>query len=254
MLYIKHWLTAPVAMSDGTVEARDRGMPQGKVISPLLANLYLHYAFDLWMDRTFPTLKFERYADDVICHCHSERQARYLKERLARRRADCRLRLHPEKTKIAYCADSNRRQAYPVMSFDFMGYTYRPRKSQNRQGVYFTNSLPTVSSKAAKAIRAETRSWRLHERSHQCLGDLARMINARVRGWLQYYGAFYRSAMYALLRKIDECLIRWAMRKFKRLRRRKRRAACWLAGVARRQPDLFTHWLVLRSGFMGRVV
>ena len=124
VLYIKRWLTAPVERSDGRIQARDRGTPQGGVISPLLANLYLHYAFDLWMVRNFPTVLFARYADDVICPCRSARQARYLRDRLARRMAHCRLRLHPQKTKIVYCASSNRRQAYPVTSFDFLGYTF----------------------------------------------------------------------------------------------------------------------------------
>jgi len=244
-LYIERWLEAPVQRLDGTLEARSKGTPQGGVISPLLANLYLHYAFDLWMQRTHPGIAFERYADDVVCHCRTQAEAEHLKAALACRFAECGLELHPDKTRIIYCKDDDRRQDYPTISFDFLGYCFRPRRSKNRWGKPFINFSPAVSNKAAKAIRQEVRSWNLPLRSDKALDDLARMFNATIRGWVNYYGVYYKSALYGALRHIDRKLVLWATRKFKRLRGHKRRAAHWLARIARRHPGLFAHWRLL---------
>ena len=218
VLYIAWWLEAPVQLPDGTLEARTKGTPQGGVISPLLANLYLHYAFDLWMQRTNPSISFERYADDAVCHCRTQAEAEHLKEALERRFADCGLTLHPEKTRIIYCKDDDRRQGYPTISFDFLGYSFRPRRSKNRWGKPFINLSPAVSNKSAKAIRQEVRSWNPPLRSDRALDDLARMFNAKIRGWVNYYGAYYKSALYRTLKHIDRKLVLWATRKFKRLR------------------------------------
>ena len=242
VLYIERWLKAPVVLPDGEVEERERGTPQGGVASPLLANLFLHYVFDAWMGRHFPTIRFERYADDIVCHCRSERQAHFLKGALTRRFAECGLELHREKTKIVYCQDSDRRGTFPATSFDFLGYTFRPRRSKNKWGKFFVSFSPAVSNKAAKAIRREIRSWNLHRRSDKSLDDLARMFNATIRGWINYYGAFYKSALYAPLRMIDWRLALWATRKMKRFRRHRRRAAQWVAACVRRDPNLFAHW------------
>jgi retron-type reverse transcriptase len=114
LLYIDRWLKAPVRMADGRLIGRERGTPQGGVISPLLANLFLHYAFDMWMRRNFPDIPFERYADDAICHCRTEDQAMALRTALETRFADCGLTLHPDKTKIVYCRDESRRENYPT--------------------------------------------------------------------------------------------------------------------------------------------
>jgi group II intron reverse transcriptase/maturase len=245
LLYIERWLRAEVQMPDGSLVQRERGTPQGGVVSPLLANLFLHYTFDAWMQRTYPQIPFERYADDALCHCRSREEAEDLKVALERRFAECRLELHPEKTKIVYCKDDDRRQEYPCTSFDFLGFTFRPRRSKNRWGKYFINFSPAISNKAAKAIRQEVRGWRLQLRSDKDLDDLARMFNAVIRGWVNYYGAFYKSALYPTLQHIDRKLARWATRKFKRLRRHRRRAEQWLRRVARRQPGLFAHWRLL---------
>ena len=245
LLYIERWLRAEVQMPDGSLVQRERGTPQGGVVSPLLANLFLHYTFDAWMQRTYPQIPFERYADDALCHCRSREEAEDLKAALERRFAECRLELHPEKTKIVYCKDDDRRQEYPCTSFDFLGFTFRPRRSKNRWGKYFINFSPAISNKAAKAIRQEVRGWRLQLRSDKDLDDLARMFNAVIRGWVNYYGAFYKSALYPTLQHIDRKLARWATRKFKRLRRHRRRAEQWLRRVARRQPGLFAHWRLL---------
>jgi group II intron reverse transcriptase/maturase len=245
LLYIERWLRAEVQMPDGSLQSRERGTPQGGVVSPLLANLFLHYTFDAWMQRTYPQIPFERYADDGLCHCRTRDEAEALKAALERRFAECRLELHPEKTKIVYCKDDDRRLEYPCTRFDFLGYTFRPRRSKNRWGKYFINFSPAISNKAAKAIRQEVRGWRLQLRSDKDLDDLARMFNAVIRGWVNYYGAFYKSALYPTLQHIDRKLARWATRKFKRLRRHRRRAEQWLRRIARRQPGLFAHWRLL---------
>ncbi|MEW6352588.1 MAG: group II intron reverse transcriptase/maturase [Thermodesulfobacteriota bacterium] len=247
LLYLERWLTAPVQLPDGTLQERTKGTPQGGVVSPLLANLFLHYTFDAWMQRHYPHIPFERYADDAVCHCRTRAEAEHLKQALEQRFVDCGLELHPEKTKIIYCQDDDRRQDYPVNSFDFLGYTFRPRRSKSRRGKYFVNFSPAVSNKAAKAIRQEVRSWKLPLRSDKSLEDLARMFNAVIRGWVNYYSAYYKSALYGTLRHIDRKLVRWATRKFKSLRGHKRRAEHWLQRIARRQPGLFAHWPLLNG-------
>lgn len=245
VLYIERWLKAPVLTSEGIAVSRDKGTPQGGVISPLLANLYLHYSFDQWMERNYPHVPFERYADDGVAHCRSREQAEALKAALTERFRQCGLELHPLKTRIIYCKDDDRREDYPETRFDFLGYTFRSRRSKNRWGTYFINFSPAISAKASKAIRQEVRGWKLHLRSDKSLDDLARMFNAVIRGWVGYYSAFYKSALYPTLRHLDRKLVLWATRKFKRLRGHRRRADHWLRGVARRQTGLFAHWRLL---------
>ena len=247
LLYIERWLKAPVQMPDGSVVVRERGTPQGGVVSPLLANLFLHYAFDVWMRRNHPGIPFERYADDAICHCASEEQATALRQSLASRFAECGLTLHPEKTKIVYCKDDDRRQDYPSHKFDFLGYTFRPRLSRRRGDRIGVSFSPAVSGPALKAIRQTVRRWSLHERSDKSLEDLARMFNPYIRGWITYYGRYYKSALYPTLRHIDSILARWAHRKFKSVRRHRRRSRHWLERIARRQPGLFAHWGLLQG-------
>ena len=221
----------------------------------MLANLFLHYAFDVWMARQYPHLPFERYADDAIVHCRTKREAEEVREAIAARLTDCRLELHPEKTQIVYCKDDNRRGNYPIEKFDFLGYTFRPRRSKNHRGKYFISFTPAVSNKAARAIRAKIRSWHLPVRSDKSIEDLSRMFNPIVRGWLQYYGQYYRSAMYPSMRHLDRALTRWASRKYKKLRRHRRRAAHWIARISRRDPRLFAHWQmgVRRGSMVGAV-
>jgi RNA-directed DNA polymerase len=202
LLYIERWLKAPIQMADGSLVARERGTPQGGVISPILSNLFLHYTFDIWMRRNHPAIPFERYADDVICHCRSEEQARTLRASLETRFAECGLTLHPDKTKVVYCKDDDRRGDYPDQKFDFLGYTFRPRLSRRRNG-FGVSFSPAVSGKALKSIRQTVRHWILHERSDKTLDDLARMFNNHIRGWINYYGRFYKSALYPVLRYID---------------------------------------------------
>jgi len=211
----------------------------------LLSNLFLHYAFDRWMAKHHPDIPFERFADDVLCHCGSERQARELKESLARRFAECGLELHPDKTRIVYCKDDDRRGDYPHTTFDFLGYNFRARRSKNRWGKFFVNFSPGVSNAATRAIRQEIRHWKLGCRVDRWIDDLARMFNPIVRGWMNYYGRYYKSALYPTLRYLNRCLMHWAMAKYKRLRRHRRRAEHWVRAVTRRDPRLFAHWPML---------
>jgi len=242
LLYVERWLQAPLQREDGTLVQRDRGTPQGSAISPLLANLFLHYAFDLWIARVFPDVPFERYADDAVAHCATKAQAEIVRAAVAERMAEVDLELNLDKTRIVYCKDADRRGSHEHERFDFLGYTFRPRLSRSKFGKHFVNFSPAVSDDAKKAIGREIRSWRINCRSDKTLTDLARMFNPIVQGWINYYGRFYKSMLYPVLRRINEYLIRWAMRKYKRLRGHLTRAVEWLAGVARREPNLFAHW------------
>jgi len=243
LLYIERWLKAPMLMPDGTLVAREKGTPQGSPISPLLANLFMHYAFDRWVTREFPGCPFERYADDVVVHCDTEEQARQLRAAIAERFGPLGLELHPEKTKIVYCKDASRRGNHEHTSFDFLGYTFRRRLAHGKRG-FFMNFSPAMSAKAKKAKGQQMRAWHLNRRVGTDLSGLAEDINPQVRGWINYYGAFYRTELYSLLRRIDWHLVRWATRKFKRLRGRPAAAWAWLAEVHQRQPKLFAHWQV----------
>ena len=252
LLYIERWLKAPVQLEDGTLEPRERGTPQGSVVSPLLSNLFLHYTFDRWMARNHPNIPFERFADDALCHCASEAQAKILKDALEKRFAECGLQLHPEKTKIVYCKDDDRRGNSKNESFDFLGYSFRARRSKNRFGKFFVNFSPGVSNAATKAIREEIRRWQLRCRIDKWIDDLARMFNPVIRGWITYYGRYYKSALYPTFRYLDQCLANWAMAKYKRLRRHRQRAGHWVTKTASRDPRLFAHWPLLRRAATGR--
>ena len=244
LLYIERWLVAPVCMLDGALVARDRGTPQGAVVSPVLANLFLHYAFDQWMSRNYPGIQFERYADDVICHCKSEAQAKQLRAELDARFAACKLQLHPEKTKVVYCKDDNRHGSYPVQRFDFLGHCFRPRSARNRSGALFVSFAPAVSDKAAKSMRLRMRRWRLHSRNDLELVEVARWTKPVLLGWVRYYGRFRPSALQGALRTLDSFIVRWAQRKYKKLRTHKMQAWDWLRRLKTRRPDLFAHWML----------
>src|SRR6266542_1212492 len=246
LLYVERWLKAPLQHEDGTLEARDRGSPQGSAISPLLANIFLHYALDLWAAREYPAVPFERYADDVILHCKSKQQARVVLDTIARRLAQVGLELNPDKTRIVYCKDQNRTGSHEHERFNFLGYTFRPRMARSRSGGFFVSFCPAVADDAVKEIGRTIKRWRLHLRSGLTLSDLARAINPIVRGWINYYGRFYRSKLISLLRRIDDYLVRWAMKKYKRLRGHPPRARRMLASVQRREPALLAHWQAAR--------
>ena len=245
-LYIRRWLRAPVQDKDKVLHSTERGTPQGGVISPLLANLFLHYAFDKWMMTHHVSTPFERYADDILVHCRTEEEAKVFQEVIKDRLEQCKLALHPEKTKIVYCKDSNRQGNYPYESFDFLGYTFRPRGVKNQEGKFFVSFTPAISNQSARLIRRTVRSWRLHRRSGSRLEALARQINPVLRGWINYYGHCQRSQLYDVFHTLNQRLIKWAMKKYKHLYGHKSRAAHWLGWMAKQNPDLFAHWQIIR--------
>lgn len=244
VLYIERWLKAPMQHKDGSLVSRGMGTPQGGVISPLLANLFLHYAFDEWMRRKHPSILFERFADDVVLHCKSERQARFIKDRVAQRLKECQLELHPVKTHIVYCQDDDRQLKFENTSFDFLGYTFRKRSCRTKSGKLFVGFSPAISDKAKKSIRQTIRKWRLHLWSGASLESIGSEINPIVRGWINYYGKYYRSELRFSLQQIDNYLIRWSKSKYKRLRGRQVQAAKRLRQLSQKCPTLFAHWKV----------
>lgn len=242
ILYIQRWLTAPFQMADGNLKERTKGTPQGGVISPVLANLFLHYAFDVWMERNHPDKPFARYADDAVAHCRSREDADKLYDSLQQRFAECGLELQLAKTRIVYCKDDDRHSDYPETKFDFLGYTFRARRSKNKHGKYFINFTPAVSSKASKAMRQTIHGWRMHLKPDKTLEDLSGMFNPVIRGWINYYGRFYKSELYSVLKHMNRALVRWVRRKHKKLETHQRRSIQWLDKIARREPKLFAHW------------
>jgi RNA-directed DNA polymerase len=241
LLYVKRWLKAPIRQTDGTLLHRSRGTPQGSAVSPVLANLFLHYAFDAWMSRKFPGVAFERYVDDAVVHCVSKEQATVVVKAISDRMEQVGLRLHPDKTRIVYCKDGRRRGSYEHTSFTFLGFDFRQRRARDKNGRQFSSVLPAISKEALKRLNEEVRSWRLHNRTGLTFAQLARRINPIVRGWMQYYGAYYRSALYQLLTRINAYLVRWIRKKYKRLQAKKKAIECW-RGITQRYPRMFAHW------------
>jgi len=249
LLYIERWLKAPMVQEDGTTIERDRGTPQGGVVSPILANVFLHYAFDLWMERTHPDLPWCRYADDGLVHCRNEQEAQALKSELQTRLAECNLEMHPTKTKIVYCKDKKRKGRYPNVKFDFLGYCFRPRLVRRfRDNSLFCGFNPAVSSSAMKAMRSTIRELKLRHQTQLSLQAIARQLNPLLRGWIEYYGRYAPSALYPLLRHVNQTLVAWAMRKFKRFKDHKVRASQFLQGLAAERRAFFVHWDIGMTG------
>lgn len=241
ILPIKRWLTAPIIMPNGEMIERSKGTPQGGVISPVLANLFLHYVFDKWMQKNNQRMPWCRYADDGLVHCNSEAEAIAIRQSLADRFEECGLEMHPDKTKIVYCKDKSRRGEYHITSFDFLGYTFRPRKCITKYNKVFTSFLPAVSKVAIKSMRGKIRKWKLKYRVELELGNFAIKCNPVLRGWLQYYGKFAPSQLHSVWTSFNMTLVKWAMRKYKKING-KTRAAILLQNIQRKQPNLFTHW------------
>jgi RNA-directed DNA polymerase len=248
LLYVERWLKADVQLIDGRKHKRTIGTPQGGVISPLLSNMFLYLAFDKWMLEKYPCIHFERYADDIVVHCRSEKQAEFIKKMIEHRLGLCKLQLNNEKTHIIYCKDSSRGENHKKICFDFLGYTFRPRSVRDKNGRFFVSFSPAISNKSAKAIRQTVRKeWRLKRRTFLSINELAKFLNPMISGWINYYGSFGKSSLYAIFFHINTAIVGWVLRKFKSLRGRKTRAYCWLKNVARRNIDLFAHW---RFGFV----
>ena len=254
LLYIERWLKAPIQLKDGTLKDRKKGTPQGGVVSPLLSNLYLHYAFDDWMRRKYPSIRFERYADDIVVHCPRETDAVALKSEIAKRLAEWKLELNLEKTKVVYCKDSNRQGNYPIEKFDFLGYTFRPRRSRNQKGEYFASFSPAVSAQAVKKMRLVMKDWAIQRCTRTTLDEIAEWINPTLRGWIGYYSKYCKSALYPPLKQLDRILIKWAMRKHKKLKGHKRRATHWLWKIREQEANLFAHWMLFNQSHGPRTI
>jgi group II intron reverse transcriptase/maturase len=249
LLYIERWLRAPMVLEGGTTKERSCGTPQGGVVSPILANLFMHYAFDVWMTRTHPELPWCRYADDGLVHCRTEQEAETLKVALQARLAECHLEMHPTKTKIVYCKDGKRKGKYPNVKFDFLGYCFRPRRVRRlRDNSLFGGFNPAVSSSAMKAMREAIRDLNLRRQTQLSLQDIAQQLNPLLRGWIAYYGRYAPSALYPVLRYVNQTLVAWAMRKFKRFKRHKVQASQFLERLATECVDIFVHWQIGMTG------
>lgn len=243
ILYIERWLKTPMQYPDGSLCEKTKGVMQGGVISPVLSNLFLHYVFDIWMKKKHPKNPWCRYADDAVVHCETEEEAHQLLEELKQRYKECGLELHPEKTKIVYCKDENRRGTYPTTEFNFLGYTFKGRlvKKQKEEN-FFIGFTPAVSKQALKSMRAETRRRGYRNRTDMSLNDIAEQYNPVLRGWINYYGRYNRSSLYPMLRHFNKTLVAWAMRKYKKLRVHKTRAVRFIENISKRQSNLFVHW------------
>lgn len=242
LLYVERWLKAPLQQCDGELVSRDKGTPQGGVVSPILANLFLHYAFDSWVRRTMPGVPFCRYADDGLLHCKSRRQAEWVMARIIGRFRECGLEVNQEKSRIVYCKDRNRHEEHETISFDFLGFTFRPRRCLSEQHGLHPNFLPAISCASMKAINREIRSWHIQLKNDKSLRDLSNMFNTKLRGWFVYYGRFYPSELRRIWRNVDGYLVRWVQRKYKRFSGHKGKAWRYLRELAQANPKLFVHW------------
>jgi len=241
LLYIERWLRAPME-KDGMLIERNRGVPQGGVVSPILSNLFLHYAFDLWMGRAYPDLLWCRYADDGLVHCRSEQEAKAVMAELEARLAECGLEMHPAKTKIVYCKDQRRTGSYPNVKFDFLGYEFRLRRVRNpRDAKVFLGFTPAVSPSSLKSMRDAIRELEIRRRMHMSMAGIAKQLNPLLRGWMTYYGCFTPSALAPFYRYVNQTLRGWARRKFRRYAH-VTQATRFLQRVARAHVALFVHW------------
>lgn len=252
LLYVKRWLEAPAQEQAGNVVKRTFGTPQGGVISPLLANLFLHYAFDEWMKQKFALNPFERYADDIVVHCRTEEEAIKLKDKIQARLQECKLDLHPVKTKIVYCKDANRKGNSQNEKFDFLGYTFRPRTAKNRFGELFVSFSPAMSDKAKQSKRDDIKSWQKEVKPNESLMEFISIINPAVSGWINHYGKFHASELWSTMQYIDITLMKWAKKKFGKLMQTWRKMENWLLGIKKRQPNLFKHWQWMQRNDLDR--
>lgn len=243
LLYIERWLKAPILSKEGGLVNREKGTPQGGVISPILANLFMHYVMDKWLEIKFPHLEFCRYADDGLVHCKSERQTKFLYKALKDRFEQCGLEMHPDKTNVIYCNSKGKvNESFGCRSFDFLGYTFRRRTAVDRKGSFFCSFLPGISNKSKSTIREKFRAMKILSCTHVSLKELGEYINPKIRGWFNYYGKFTKSAMSAIEFYIDSRIIKWLRKKFKKLKQFPGKARSLLNRLRGDSPGLFAHW------------
>jgi RNA-directed DNA polymerase len=243
LLYVERWLKAPVKGLNGETLQRTKGTPQGGVISPLLSNMYLHVVFDGWISREIPQVKWERYADDIILHCASQAEAESVLARVKGRLSQVGLSAHEGKTKIVYCKSVRRNDNYPLISFDFLGYCFRPRKCTDKRGKFFLGFTPSISPKASQRIRDEIRKLRLHRLGHLELPIIAKQLESKLRGWHYYYGKFTPSGFdYVFKSWFNDLLGSWVRNKYKSCRGSISQGMNKLKEIYTDFPTLFYHW------------
>jgi len=246
LMYVERWLKAPVKLLDGTLKENiGKGTPQGGVISPLLANIFLHFAFDEWFGEQYPKGIFERYADDIIVHCTQFGEAEKTLEAIERRLKEFKLNLNRSKTKIVYC-NANQKQQFPKekksRSFDFLGFQFKPRivKTGSRIKLGFS---PAISRKSQKRISETCYKLKIHRMVHLNIGRIAEILKSKTRGWINYYGKFRKSCMHGVFRTLNFRLAHWVRNKYRRFRRKHWYFAYnWLVGISKDFPNLFLHW------------
>jgi RNA-directed DNA polymerase len=241
-LYVKRWLEMPIKEVDGSVTAKaGKGTPQGGVISPLLANLYLHYALDLWLERNYPTVSFVRYADDVVIHCNSKEEAEQVLERVRERLQEVKLSIKESKTRIAYCKDYRRRQDHDTVKFDFLGFSFQPlpMPSKRKPGSHYTGYGGKISGSSEEKITDAIKKERLLSNTTIDLALISRVLNPRLRGWIGYYGLYGKRHLHRVLHRLDYRIIQWVKKKYKI---GYRQSVAKLNAIKQSNPRLFYHW------------
>lgn len=242
LMYVKRWLKSPMINARHEVQQRKVGTPQGGVISPVLANLFLHYAFDMWIEKYLPEVVFERYADDIVIHCKSFTQAKHTLQLVTKRMEQCKLKVHPGKTKIVYCKTHYRQLKYPVNSFEFLGFGFKPRKTKTKTGKVMLSFGPAIGKKASKHINSTFKKLKVHRATGNDLGHIAQQLAHKLRGWINYFGKYRIWSMDPVFKSLNQRLVKWLMNKFKRYRNKINLARKRLIVIAEEYPNLFVHW------------
>lgn len=240
-MYVERWLQMPVMKSDGVLEEKEgKGTPQGGVISPLLANLYLHFTLDVWLSMHYPEVSFVRYADDVVIHCKSKAEAEEVLTAVEGRLKEVKLELKQEKTHIAYCKDYKRKETHEIVKFDFLGFSFQPRARKSKyDGNTYLAFTAEISQSNQKKLRDVIKGDEVWKNTSLEMPDIASRMNSKLRGWIYYYGLYSNKRLRLVLRHIDWRLCKWIRKKYNL---GYRKAAAKLSQMKERNPKLFYHW------------